>query len=58
MSNEQIFGIVRTVLAAASGFFVAKGVIDAETAAAVTGAMVTIFVAVWSVKSKKKADPA
>lgn len=56
MTNDQIFGIVRTVLATASGFLVAKGVIDAETAASVTGAMVTIFIAVWSVKSKKKPE--
>lgn len=57
MTAEQFAGIVRAIVAAAGGFLVAKGVIDAETLAALAGAAATIGAAVWSVLSKKKAEP-
>lgn len=57
MNGEQIGGIVRAVVSAIGGFFVGKGVLDAETATALAGAAATIAVAVWSVLSKKKAEP-
>lgn len=53
MTNEQIGGIVRTMAAAGFGALVARGVIDAETATALAGAVSVIAVAVWSVWSKK-----
>lgn len=53
ITAEQIGGIVRTLAAAGFGILVGKGVIDAETAAALTGAVGTIVIAVWSVWSKK-----
>lgn len=58
MSGEQIAGIVRAIVAAVGGYLVGKGLADAETVAAVAGAAATIVAAVWSVLSKKKADPA
>jgi len=58
MSAEQIAGIVRAIVAAVGGYLVGKGLADAETVAAVAGAAATIAAAVWSVLSKKKADPA
>lgn len=57
MNGEQIGGIVRAVVSAIGGFFVGKGVLDAETATALAGAAATIAVAVWSVLAKKKAEP-
>lgn len=54
MTAEQIWGIVRTILAAAGGWVVAKGYIDNATLQAVIGALGTLFVAAWSVWSKKK----
>lgn len=54
MTGEQIGGIVRTLAAAGFGILVGKGIIDAETAAALTGAVGTIGIAVWSVWSKRK----
>lgn len=54
MTAEQIWGIVRTILAAAGGYIVAKGWIDNATLQSVIGALGTIFIAVWSVWSKKK----
>ena len=58
MSGEQIAGIVRAIVAAVGGYLVGKGLADAETVAAVAGAAATIVAAVWSVLSKKQADPA
>jgi O-antigen/teichoic acid export membrane protein len=56
MTAEQIAGIVRAVVAAVGGYLVGKGFADAETVAAVGGALATIAVAVWSVRSKKKPE--
>ena len=56
MTGEQIAGIVRAVVAAVGGYLVGKGVADAETVAAVGGALATIAVAIWSVRSKKKPE--
>jgi hypothetical protein len=55
MNKDQIFGIVRTVAAAAFGYLAGKGFIDGATVEALAGAVATIGVAVWSVVSKKKA---
>lgn len=55
MNAAQVWGIVRTVLAAGSGYVVAKGWVDDATYQAVLGALGTIFVAAWSVSSKKPA---
>ena len=52
-TGEQIGGIVRAVVSAIGGYLVGKGYIDSETAVAVTGAVVTIAVAVWSIVSKR-----
>jgi len=52
MSSDQIQGIVRAVLAAAGGYFVAKGYFDSATLNNVIGAILTIGTAVWSVVSK------
>lgn len=54
MTGEQIWGIVRTILAAAGGYIVAKGWVDNATIQSVIGALGTIFIAVWSVWAKKK----
>mgnify|MGYP001270418428 CR=1 FL=1 len=53
MQAEQIWGLLRTILAAVGGVAVGKGWIDEQTFTAVLGGVGTIFVAVWSWKSKK-----
>lgn len=60
MNQEQLGGLIRTILAAGGGYFVAKGAIDQATMVAVTGALATIFTAGWSMWAKRtpKADPA
>lgn len=55
MTGEQIGGIVRAVVAAASGYLVAKGIGDAALWQAVAGAVATVVVAWWSWKSNKTA---
>jgi len=54
MTSTEIGGIVRTLAAAGFGVLVGKGIMDAETAAALAGAVGTIAVAIWSVWSKRK----
>lgn len=55
LSAEQVGGIVRAVVAAAGGYFVGQGLVDAETMTTIGGAVTTLVVAVWSVIQKKKA---
>ena len=54
MTHEQVGGIVRALVAAAGGYFVGQGLVDAETMMTVGGAITTIAVACWSIYSKKK----
>ena len=53
MSGEQIWGIVRTIMAAGGGWAVANGYISNELLTAVLGGLGTIFVAAWSTWSNK-----
>ncbi len=55
MTKNEVYGVVRTILAAVGGVAVGKGYIDSETAVALAGAVATIVAAIWSVKSKRKA---
>lgn len=54
MTHEQFGGIVRALVAAAGGYFVGQGLVDAETMMTVGGAITTLAVAIWSIYSKKK----
>ena len=54
MTKTEVYGVVRSVLAAVGGFVVARGWIDSETAVSLAGALATVAAAVWSVKSKRK----
>jgi len=53
MNKDQVFGIVRTVVAAVAGFLAGKGYLDASLVEGVAGAVATITVAIWSVAAKK-----
>lgn len=55
MTGEMIWGVVRTVLAAFSGYVLAKGWFDEATYNALLGAVGTIFVTFWSIMSKRTA---
>ena len=54
ITTEQVGGIVRAIVAAAGGYFVGQGLVDAETMLTVGGAVTTLAVAIWSIYSKKK----
>lgn len=54
MTPEQIWGIIRTILAAGGGYIVAKGWVDNETLTAILGGLGTIFIAGWSFWSKRQ----
>jgi hypothetical protein len=54
MTKNEVYGVVRTLFAAAGGVMVGKGWIDSETAIALAGALATIATAVWSIRSKRK----
>ena len=54
ITTEQVGGIVRALVAAAGGYFVGQGLVDAETMMTVGGAITTLAVAIWSIYSKKK----
>jgi hypothetical protein len=54
MTKDELYGVVRTLLAAVGGVAVGKGWVDSETAVALAGALATIVTAVWSVRSKRK----
>jgi len=53
MTSDQVWGVVRAVLAAGGGYLVAKGTISSDTLNQVLGALGTIFVAGWSVLAKR-----
>lgn len=53
MTKNEVYGVVRTVLAAVGGVAVGKGYIDSETAVALAGALATVAAAIWSVRSKR-----
>ena len=55
MKPEEIWGVVRTILAAGSGYVVGTGIVDAATYQALIGAAGVIFVSVWSIIVKRKA---
>lgn len=55
LTIDQFGGIVRALLAAAAGYFVGKGVIDADTAATVTGALATLAITAWSIWTNRPA---
>ena len=53
-TSDQIGGIVRALLAAASGWAIGKGYIDGTTAATISGAIGTIVIAAWSYYSNSQ----
>ena len=50
LTNEQLSGIVRAILAALGG----GAAFSADMLTQIAGALVTIGVALWSIKSNKK----
>ncbi|WP_245442944.1 hypothetical protein [Methylobacterium terrae] len=53
MNSEQIASLLRTILQFGGGIAVGRGWIDADTATAVTGAIVTITVTAWGLYARR-----
>lgn len=58
MTGEQVWGIIRTILAAGAGWAAGQGYIDNETAMTMIGGLGTVFVAGWSWWAKRQAAKA
>lgn len=54
-TGDKVWGVLRTVLAAGAGYFVAKGVVDDATVNSILTGSGVVFIAVWSWLSKPKA---
>lgn len=48
MNQDQVLGVVRAILAAVGGYFVAKGSISADQVTLIGGAAAAVITAVWS----------
>jgi hypothetical protein len=53
MKKDQVLGIIRHILTFAGGIVVAKGVVEQEIIQEVSGSLVTLIGAIWSILSKK-----
>ncbi|MGF3025534.1 hypothetical protein ACQVP2_22250 [Methylobacterium aquaticum] len=55
MNQEQLTTLLRTLLQFGGGIAVGRGWIDADTATALTGALVTLIVTVWGLYVRRNA---
>ena len=53
LTGEEAWGLLRTILAGAGGVAVGKGWISNEMLTAILGGLGTLFIGVWSVRSKR-----
>lgn len=53
LTKEQVLGIVRHALTFAGGIVVMKGLADESVVAEITGGIMTLTGAIWSVIAKK-----
>lgn len=52
--SSEMSGVVRHILTFAGGVLVTMGYLDQGTATQLSGALMTIFGVVWSIKEKSK----
>jgi len=55
LTQQQVLGIVRHILTFGGGILVTKGVLDEGMVAEISGAVITLIGAVWSIIEKNKA---
>lgn len=54
MNKDQTLGIVRHILTFGGGLLIARGYGDPQLITELVGGIVSIFGAVWSIRSKRK----
>jgi hypothetical protein len=55
LTQEQVLGIIRHILTFGGGILVTKGLLDEGMVAEISGAVITLIGAVWSIIEKSKA---
>jgi hypothetical protein len=55
LSKEQLLGIVRHGLTFVGGLLLMKGIVDEAMLSEISGAVITLTGAIWSVINKKQA---
>jgi hypothetical protein len=55
LSKEQLLGIVRHGLTFVGGLLLMKGIVDEAILSEISGAVITLTGAIWSVINKKQA---
>ena len=53
LTKEQILGIVRHALTFVGGIFIAKGLVDETMVTEITGGVMTLTGAIWSIIEKR-----
>jgi hypothetical protein len=55
LTKEQVLGIVRHILTFGGGILVTKGLLDEGMVTEISGAVITLIGAIWSIVAKNKA---
>jgi hypothetical protein len=55
LTQQQVLGIVRHILTFGGGILVTKGLIDEGMVSEISGAVITLIGAIWSIVEKNKA---
>jgi hypothetical protein len=55
LTQEQVLGIVRHILTFGGGILVTKGLLDEGMVTEISGAVITLIGAIWSIVAKNKA---
>jgi hypothetical protein len=55
LTQQQVLGIVRHILTFGGGILVTKGLLDEGMVSEISGAVITLIGAVWSIIEKSKA---
>lgn len=55
LTQEQVLGIIRHTLTFVGGILIAKGLVDETLVSEITGGVLTLVGAIWSIVAKNKA---
>jgi hypothetical protein len=55
LTQQQVLGIIRHILTFGGGILVTKGLLDEGMVSEISGAVITLIGAVWSIIEKSKA---